>query len=94
MAAVGLQRASLIGISLGSWVAVRFASTYRDKTEKLILNAPFGLADNAEEIGGILTRRGRAYDNPNWDNIKKIFDSLFYREDKRIDDLIALRQAT
>ncbi len=94
MAAVGLKQASLIGISLGAWVAVRFASVHPDKTEKVILNAPFGLADDAEEIGGILTRRGQAYDNPTWENIKKIFDSLFYREDKRIADLIALRQAT
>lgn len=94
LSAVGVTRASVIGISLGSWVAVRFASSHPEKTDKVILNAPFGLADEAEEIAGILTRRGRAYDDPSWENIKKIFDSLFYREDKRIDDLIALRQAT
>ncbi len=94
LSAVGVTRASIIGISLGSWVAVRFASVHPDKTDKVILNAPFGLADEAEEIAGILTRRGRAYDDPSWENIKKIFDSLFYREDKRIDDLIALRQTT
>ena len=94
LSAVGATRASVIGISLGSWVAIRFASVHPDKIEKVILNAPFGLADEAEEIAGILSRRGRAYDDPSWENIKKIFDSLFYREDKRIDDLIALRQTT
>ncbi len=94
MAAVGVQKASLIGISLGAWVAVRFASTHPEKTEKVVLNAPFGLADDAEEIGGIITRRGRAYDDPSWENIKKIFEALFYRKDKCIDDLVALRQAT
>jgi 2-hydroxy-6-oxonona-2,4-dienedioate hydrolase len=94
MRAVGIEKASLIGISLGAWVAVRFASTYPEKTERVTLNAPFGLADDAEEIGGIIKRRGQAYDDPTWENIKKIFDSLIYNEDKRIDDLIALRQAT
>ena len=94
MQAVGLQKASLIGISLGAWVAVRFASTHPDKTTRVTLTAPFGLADDAEEIGGIIKRRGQAYDDPSWENIKKIFDALIYKEDKRIDDLIALRQAT
>jgi 2-hydroxy-6-oxonona-2,4-dienedioate hydrolase len=64
MSAVGINKASLIGISLGAWVAVRFASTYPDKTLKITLNAPFGLADDAEEIGGIIKRRGKAYDDP------------------------------
>ena len=94
LSAVGVTRTSVIGISLGSWVAVRFASLHPDKVSKVILNAPFGIADEEEEIAGILTRRGRAYDDPSWANIKKIFESLFYRESKRIDDLIALRQTT
>ena len=70
MRAVGVAKASLIGISLGAWVAVRFASTHPEQTEKVILNAPFGLADDAEEIGGIIKRRGKAYDDPSWENIK------------------------
>ena len=94
MAAVGVQRASLIGISLGAWVAVRFASTHPEMIDKVILNAPFGLADDAEEISAIIARRGRAYDDPSWENVGKIFQALFYRQDKCIDDLIALRQAT
>ena len=94
MKAVGVEKTSLIGISLGAWVAVRFASTHSDKTVKVVLNAPFGLADDAEEIGGIIKRRNAAYEDPSWENIKKIFDSLIFKEEKRIDDLIALRQAT
>jgi len=91
---MGLATTSLIGISLGSWVDVRFASTHPGKTAKVTLNAPFGLADDADEIGGIIQRRSQAYDDPSWDNIKKIFDALIYKEEKRIDDLIALRQST
>lgn len=94
MDAMGLEKTSLLGVSLGSWVAMRFASTHPDRTEKVTLNAPFGLSDDADEIGGIIKRRTNAYDNPSWENIAKIFDSLMYRPEKRIPDLIALRQAT
>ena len=94
MRAVGVSKASFIGISLGSWVTARFALTHPSMVEKITLNAPFGFADDEEEIGGIIARRGRAYDDPSWENIRKIFDSLIYNEHKRIDDLVALRQAT
>ena len=94
MKAMDLEKASLIGISLGSWVALRFASTHPEMTKKVTLNAPFGLADDQDEIGGIIKRRGAAYDNPSWENIAKIFDLLIFSPEKRLDDLIALRQAT
>ena len=94
MQAVEVTKASFIGISLGSWVTARFALNHPSMVEKITLNAPFGFADDEEEIAGILTRRGRAYDDPSWENIRKIFDSLIYSERKRIDDLVALRQAT
>ena len=94
MTGVRMQRASLIRLSLCAWVAGRFASTYPEMVDKVILNAPFGLADDAEEISAIITRRGRLYDDPTWETIRKMFDTLFYRQDKCIDDLIALRQTT
>jgi 2-hydroxy-6-oxonona-2,4-dienedioate hydrolase len=94
MSAQGLARTSIMGISMGSWIAARFALTYPDRTQKLILNAPFGLSDDEAEIRGIIRRRAAAYDDPSWENIKAIFNNLIYSESKRIDDLIALRQAT
>ena len=75
-------------------MAARFALDHPDLTEKITLNAAFGLADDEEEISGIIKRRGQAYDDPSWENIKKIFDSLILHEDKRIPDLVALRQRT
>ena len=94
MATVGIKKASLIGISMGSWVAARFALIYPEAIEKLTLLAAFGFADDEEEIGGIIKHRGKAYDDPSWENIKSIFDRLIFQEEKRIPDLIALRQAT
>lgn len=94
MAAMAVKKTSLIGISLGAWVATRFASTYPELTEKVTLNAPFGLAEDQEEISAIVARRTKAYETPSWENIARIFENLILRPEKRIDDLIALRRAT
>jgi 2-hydroxy-6-oxonona-2,4-dienedioate hydrolase len=94
MKAMGVARASFIGISMGSWIAARFALKHPGLVDKLVLLAAFGLADDSDEIGAIVARRGKAYDDPNWDTVKAIFDKLIFHERNRIDDLIALRLAT
>lgn len=93
MEAVGIEKASLIGISLGTWIAAQFAISHPSMVDKLTFNAPFGFADDAEEMAGIRTRRGRAFDDPSWENVKTIFDNLIYLPAKRIPDLIGMRQA-
>lgn len=40
---LGIKKASLVGISQGGWTAIRFASCYPDKVNKLILLAPAGI---------------------------------------------------
>ena len=93
MRAMGLQKASFIGVSLGTWTIARLAIEHPEAVERLTMVAPFGLADDAEEMAGIRTRRGKAFDDPSWQNIKTIFDNLIYSEHKRIPDIIAVRQA-
>lgn len=94
MAAVGVKKASFIGVSLGTWVIAQLGIDFPEQVERLTMNAPFGFAADAEEIAGIRTRRGKAFDDPSWSNIKTIFDNLIYSEGKRIPDLIGMRQAT
>ncbi len=93
MKAMGVAKASFIGVSLGTWVIARLALDHPEEVERLTMNAPFGFADDADEIAGIRTRRGKAFDDPSWENIKTIFDNLIYSEHKRIPDLIATRRA-
>ena len=38
--ALGIQKASFIGMSLGAWVAARFALDHPGRTEKVILQSP------------------------------------------------------
>ena len=42
--ALELSRASIAGNSLGGWMALKFATTYPDRVEKLMLFASGGLA--------------------------------------------------
>ncbi|MES2534278.1 MAG: alpha/beta hydrolase [Pseudomonadota bacterium] len=93
MKAVGVEKASFIGVSLGTWVIAQLAIDFPELVIRLTMNAAFGFADDAEEIAGIRTRRGKAFDDPSWQNIKTIFDNLLYSEHKRIPDLIGMRQA-
>lgn len=41
--ALGLEKASLIGISLGAWLAVKFSVSYPNKVDKLVLLCPAGI---------------------------------------------------
>lgn len=94
MAAVGVSRASFIGVSLGAWIAARFAIDHPEAVDKIVMVAASGLIMNKETMGDIKGRRTKAVDDPSWDNIKAIFTSLIYEERNRIPDLIAVRQAS
>jgi pimeloyl-ACP methyl ester carboxylesterase len=93
MQAVGVEHASLIGISLGSWIAAQFALTYPEKVRSLTLNAVFGLMADAEDMKGILARRNKAHGDPSWENVRGIFASLIHDDSRRLDDFVAIRQA-
>jgi pimeloyl-ACP methyl ester carboxylesterase len=91
--ALGIQQASFIGMSLGAWVAARFALDHPDRTQKLILQSPAGLIATASNMARIRAERTAAVENPTWESIKAMFDHLIADEDNRIPDIIALRQA-
>jgi len=90
---LGIERASFIGMSLGAWVAARFALDHPDRTDKLILQSPAGLIATASNMARIRAERTAAVENPTWESIKAMFDHLIADEENRIPDIIALRQA-
>lgn len=90
---LGIERTSLTGLSLGSWVAARFARQLPDRTNKLILMSPAGLDARPENMARIRRQRTAAVDNPDWTTIKAMFDHLIADDDNKIPDIIALRQA-
>jgi pimeloyl-ACP methyl ester carboxylesterase len=80
-------------MSLGAWVAARFALDHPERTDKLILQSPAGLIATASNMARIRAERTAAVENPTWESIKAMFDHLIADEDNRIPDIIALRQA-
>jgi 2-hydroxy-6-oxonona-2,4-dienedioate hydrolase len=93
MDAVGIERASVLGCSLGSWVAARLALDHPDRVDKLIFVSTAGKVATASNMARIRAERTKAVEDPNWASIKAMFDHLLAEEHNRIPDLIALRQA-
>jgi pimeloyl-ACP methyl ester carboxylesterase len=88
-----IESASLMGTSLGAWVAARAALTYPDRVEKLILMSPAGLVATASNMERIRAERTAAVDDPSWSRIKALFDHLIAEEKNRIPDIVAVRQS-
>jgi len=93
MDAMGLQKAHLIGCSLGAWISATIAKDHPERVDKIVLLSASGYFSTAENRGRIISQRTKAVDDPSWENIKAIFNKLLAKEESRIDDLVAHRQA-
>jgi 2-hydroxy-6-oxonona-2,4-dienedioate hydrolase len=93
MDAIGVTRASFIGVSLGAWIAARLASSRPERVNKIVLLAASGMLAHTQTMDRIRSTRTKAVDDPSWENIKAVFEPLIYDERDRIPDLISVRQA-
>jgi 2-hydroxy-6-oxonona-2,4-dienedioate hydrolase len=89
--AMGIKKASLIGLSLGARVASRLAIDYPDRVEKLILLSATAYFPAKPIQDDIKRSRSAAAANPTWDSIVEVFKGLFHEPGKVWDDLIATR---
>jgi pimeloyl-ACP methyl ester carboxylesterase len=90
---LNVKTTSIVAMSLGSWVAARFALDHPERTDKLVLMSPAGLIATQSNMDRIRAERTKAVDDPTWESIKAMFDHLIADERNRIPDVIALRQA-
>jgi pimeloyl-ACP methyl ester carboxylesterase len=88
-----IEKASIIGTSLGAWVAAAAALAHPDRVERLVLMSPAGLVATESNMARIRTERTAAVDDPSWERIKGLFDHLIAEEKNRIPDMVAVRQA-
>ncbi len=93
MRAVGVTKASVMGVSLGAWIAVRFALTYPEQVQSLVLVSAAGLITDAQTLSSIKGPRFKAVDDPSWENVSAIFGGLILEEHNRIGDFVGVRQA-
>lgn len=94
MDTMGIDTASFIGVSLGSWVTCRLAQAHPVRVQKMILNSPAGLLGLPASAAGAVTARENLAANPTWDNVIGALEHLFYDRKDLIDDLVAIRQQT
>jgi 2-hydroxy-6-oxonona-2,4-dienedioate hydrolase len=90
---LGVERAHLLGTSLGSWVAAALALAHPERVGKLVLMSAAGLVASAENMQRIVGTRMAAVEHPDWESIKAMFDHLIADERNRLPDLVSLRQA-
>lgn len=104
MDAMGLAKTSIVGVSLGSFVAAKFAQKYPDRTDRITMVSAVGLpfrhsSEMREEEQGqhlldaARKRRQAQVENPSWEEMKALLSRLVRRPQDAVDDLIAVRQA-
>jgi len=89
----GMDRAHLIGMSLGAWAGAATAVRHPGRVGRMILMSPAGLVATPSNMARIRAERTEAVNNPGWGSIHSIFEHLIADEARRLPDLIALRQA-
>jgi pimeloyl-ACP methyl ester carboxylesterase len=100
MDAMKIEKASILGLSLGSWVATKFAALYPDRVNKVTMVSAWGrpytsegeVSQNQELMARSRQRRIASVTNPTWEAMDEVFSHLISDPKKRVPDLLALRQ--
>jgi 2-hydroxy-6-oxonona-2,4-dienedioate hydrolase len=90
--AIGAERASLSGESLGGWVAARAAIDHPHRVDRLVLNTAGGSQADPEVMQRIITLSMAAAENPTWETVQTRIKWLMADKSKNYEDLVASRQ--
>jgi 2-hydroxy-6-oxonona-2,4-dienedioate hydrolase len=93
MDALGRDRASVSGESLGGWVATWLAVHEPKRVEKLVLNTAGGWTAHPEVMARIKTLSNQAAADPTWERIRARLEFLMFDKLAVSDDLIETRRA-
>ncbi len=93
MDAIGVEKASFSGESLGGWVTARLAHDHPDKVERIVLNTMGGTMANPRVMERLYTLSMEAAKDPSWERIKARLEWLMADPTMVTDDLIRTRQA-
>jgi 2-hydroxy-6-oxonona-2,4-dienedioate hydrolase len=77
MDAIGVQRASISGESLGAWVATRLAGQFPERIERLVLNTPGGMNANPKAMESLHRLTLEAVTDPTEEKVRKRLEWLF-----------------
>jgi pimeloyl-ACP methyl ester carboxylesterase len=94
--AVGVGKASVVGVSLGALAAVYMAKTAPERTDRLVLVSPIGTVptpEKAAEVTAALATRGKFMETPTWESVRGAFEQLYLHPENILDDMVAVRLA-
>jgi 2-hydroxy-6-oxonona-2,4-dienedioate hydrolase len=91
--AIGVQKASFTGESLGGWVTARFAAEHPERVERIVLNTMGGTMANPKVMERLYTLSIQAAEYPSWERVKARLEWLMADPAMVTDDLIRTRQA-
>ncbi|MET7768462.1 alpha/beta hydrolase [Nocardia sp. NPDC005366] len=90
--AIGAEKVSLSGESLGGWVAARAAFDHPDRIDRLVLNTAGGSQADPEVMRRIVTLSMAAVSDPTWETVQARITWLMADKSKDYDDIVASRQ--
>jgi len=91
--ALGRERASISGESLGGWVATYLAVHHPERVERLVLNTAGGWTAHPEVMERLKRLSMEAASDPSWDRIRARLEFLMYDKAMVSDDLVETRRA-
>ncbi len=93
--ALDIDCASIVGVSLGSWVGAALAQAHPERVKKLVMVAPAGIVTDPEEerrfAEGVRKRRSVAAADPTWDTVSAALNGLVLHPETLMEDLIGVR---
>lgn len=91
--AIGVEKASFSGESLGGWVTAQFAHDHPEKVDRIVLNTMGGTMANPQVMERLYTLSMEAAKDPSWERVKARLEWLMADPTMVTDDLIRTRQA-
>jgi 2-hydroxy-6-oxonona-2,4-dienedioate hydrolase len=91
--ALGREKASISGESLGGWVATWLAVHHPQSVDRLVLNTAGGWTAHPEVMERLKRLSNAAASNPTWSGIRTRLEFLMYDKSNVPDDLIETRRA-
>ncbi|TRW47029.1 alpha/beta fold hydrolase [Georgenia yuyongxinii] len=96
---LGIEKAHLVGQSLGGWIALHTAKTYPDRVGRLVHVTGAGIlldddarAQEAKDVGSaVATVTQRALEAPTRENVRRRLEWLMYRPETVTDELVETR---
>jgi pimeloyl-ACP methyl ester carboxylesterase len=95
MKEMDIQHASVVGVSLGSWVGASMALNHPERIGKLVMVAPAGIITDPEEekrfAEGVRKRRSAAAADPSWESVASAMKGLVLNPESLMDELVDVR---